>query len=69
MAKKLSILSADAKREQQWKVESALRTINEYNNILKDKGLMTQVKKAAMDQVKMLSGVSGMSTPTRKLKK
>lgn len=69
MAKKLSISSPDAKREQQWKVESAMRTINEYNNILKDKSLMTQVKKAAMDQVKMLNGVSGMSTPTRKLKK
>jgi hypothetical protein len=68
---KIKISAEDKKREMQWKVESAMRTINEYNNIMKDKALMGQVKKAAMDQVKMLGGVIGGNTPktTRKLKK
>ena len=65
------ISAEDKKREMQWKVESAMRTINEYNNIMKNKALMGEVKKAAMDQVKMLGGIVGNNTsnPTRKLKK
>jgi capsular polysaccharide biosynthesis protein len=46
----------DKRREQQWKIESAMRTINEYNNIMKDKGLINQVKKATEQQLKMLGG-------------
>jgi capsular polysaccharide biosynthesis protein len=72
MAMKGNKISAeDKKREMQWKVESAMRTINEYNNIMKNKALMGEVKKAAMDQVKMLGGIVGNNTsnPTRKLKK
>jgi hypothetical protein len=69
--KGIKVSTEDKKREMQWKVESAMRTINEYNNIMKDKALMGQVKKAAMDQVKMLGGIVGNNTPkpVRKLKK
>jgi capsular polysaccharide biosynthesis protein len=69
--KGIKISPEEKKREMQWKVESAMRTINEYNNIMKDKALMTQVKKAAVDQVKMLGGIVGNNTskPVRKLKK
>ncbi len=58
----------EKKREMQWKVESALRTINEYNNVIKDKNLMGMVKQAAMDQVKLVTGAAP-KPPMRKLKK
>jgi hypothetical protein len=69
--KAMKMSAEDAKREMQWKVESAMRTINEYNNIMKDKQLMGHVKKAAIDQVKMLGGIVGNDKPkpVRKLKK
>lgn len=68
--KSIKMSAEDKKREMQWKVESAMRTINEYNNIIKDKNLMGQVKKAATEQVKMLGGVIGNDVkPVRKLKK
>lgn len=54
---KPKVLKEDKQREMQWKVESALRTISDYNNLQKDKSLMQQVKKAAVEQVKMLGGI------------
>jgi len=60
--KSMRMSAEDKKREMQWKVESAMRVINEYNNIMRDKALMGQVKKAAMDQVKMLGGMANTKT-------
>jgi capsular polysaccharide biosynthesis protein len=64
--KSMKMSAEDKKREMQWKVESAMRVINEYNNIMKDKALMGQVKKAAMDQVKMLGGMANSSKAKKK---
>lgn len=47
----------DKAREEKWKVESAMDTIRRYNEIQKDKNLMSKVKQMATEQVKMLGGM------------
>jgi hypothetical protein len=66
MAKSKAI-GIDKKEQRRWEVESAMSTIKRYNDIMKDKSLMRDVKKAAQDQVKMLGGIVGPSkAPTKK---
>ena len=42
---------------RQWAIEAGLRTVTDYNKLMKDKSLLGAVKKAAQEQVKMLGGV------------
>jgi len=65
---KLKMSKEDKAREEKWAVESAMSTISRYNEIQKDKALLAKVKKAAVEQVKMLGGmVSGIGTaPVKK---
>ena len=44
----------DKKSERQWEVQSALDTLQRAEKIKKDSKLMSDVKKAAMDEVKRL---------------
>lgn len=57
----------DKAREEKWKVESAMDTIRRYNEIQKDRALMSKVKKMATEQVKMLGGL--VKTQTKLTKK
>lgn len=45
--------------EKRWRVEEAMRTINRAEELKKDRGLMSDVKKAAMEQAKRVSGFCG----------
>ena len=60
MAKKkksntLSMVESD----RQWKVESALRTIKDYNELIKDKKLMKEVAIKAKEVAKEASAIAG----------
>jgi hypothetical protein len=58
MAKKSKSLSMIAE-DRKWKVESALRTIKEYNDIVKDKKLMKEVATEAKKVAKEASDIAG----------
>jgi hypothetical protein len=58
MAKKSKGLSMIAE-DRKWKVESALRTIKEYNDIVKDKKLMKEVATEAKKVAKEASDIAG----------
>lgn len=60
----IKMTKEDKAREEKWKVESAMDTIRRYAEIQKDKSLMSKVKQAAQEQVKMLSNMT-KSTPAR----
>jgi hypothetical protein len=66
---KMKMSKEDKAREEKWAIESAMSTISRYNEIQKDKALLSKVKRAAAEQVKMLGGmVSGIGTaPAKKV--
>jgi acetylornithine/succinyldiaminopimelate/putrescine aminotransferase len=62
-------MSAEQKKqEEKWAIQDAIRTVQSYNDLMKNKQLMNKARTAAMEQVKMLGGVIG-SKPTPKKKK
>jgi hypothetical protein len=59
-------MSAEQKKqEEKWAIQDAMRTVQSYNELMKNKALMNKARAAAMEQVKMLGG---MVTPTKKKK-
>lgn len=50
---------AEKQRELRYKAEDALRTIQRYEEIKRDRPLMSAVKKVAHEQIKALSCVTG----------
>ena len=58
MAKKSTskISKPSMSQERQWEIESAMSTIQRYNDILKNKELMSEVKKKAAELQKMVNG-------------
>lgn len=57
----------DKKSERQWEVQSALDTLQRAEKIKKDSKLMSDVKKAAMDEVKRLQSLTGSISPKKTL--
>jgi hypothetical protein len=56
-------MSAEQKKqEEKWAIQDAMRTVQSYNELMKNKALMNKARAAAMEQVKMLGG---MVTPTK----
>jgi hypothetical protein len=56
-------MSAEQKKqEEKWAIQDAMRTVQSYNELMKNKALMNKAKAAAMEQYKMLGG---MVTPTK----
>lgn len=51
-------MSAEQKKqEEKWAIQDAMRTVQNYNELMKNKALMNKARAAAMEQVKMLGGV------------
>lgn len=46
--------TADKARQRKYEVEEALRTVTRAEEIKRDRGLMSEVKKCATDQIKSL---------------
>lgn len=62
-------ISAEQKKEaEKWAIQDAMRTVQNYNDLMKNKPLMNKARAAAMEQVKMLGGVvnSGKSNSKKK---
>ena len=63
-------MSAEQKKqEEKWAIQDAMRTVQNYNELMKNKALMNKARAAAMEQVKMLGGVVSSSKPLSKKKK
>jgi hypothetical protein len=63
-------MSADQKKqEEKWAIQDAMRTVQSYNELMKNKALMNKAKAAAMEQYKMLGGAITPSKSTSKKKK
>ncbi len=55
--------------DEDWKIESALRTITEYNKLSKDKALMKKVAKKANEVAKEAASVaSNFMEPSNEIK-
>ena len=67
MTKLIDIIKMDKKQEHQWKVESAMSTLQRAEEIRKDSKLMGDVRKAAMAEVKKLQSLAGSSAPKKTL--
>lgn len=57
----------DKKSERQWEVQNAMSTLQRAQDIQKDAKLMSDVKKAAMAEVKKLQSLAGSSAPKKTL--
>lgn len=49
------ISKSEANREREWQVNSAMNTLNDYNKLMKDGGLMRDVQKKAQEQLNMVN--------------
>jgi hypothetical protein len=62
MAKKKTNMSKPMiEEEKKWKIESALRTIKDYNELVKDKSLMKEVAKRAKEVAAEAASIAGGS--------
>jgi hypothetical protein len=59
MAKKNKSNTISIMTDREWKVESALRTIKDYNELIKDKKLMKEVAIKAKEVAKEASAIAG----------
>lgn len=59
------ISKSSRNQERQWKIESAMSTINRYNELVSDRSLMRDVQKKAQEQLKTVQKLGGV-TPKRK---
>jgi hypothetical protein len=57
----------DKKSERQWEVQNAMSTLQRAQDIQKDAKLMSDVKKAAMAEVKKLQSLAGSTAPKKTL--
>jgi hypothetical protein len=64
----IKMSSEDTKRQRQWEVEDAMRTLQRAEQIKRDGGMMRDIKKAAMDLNKLVMGGPTKSKPTPKKK-
>lgn len=63
-------MSAEQKKqEEKWAIQDAMRTVQSYNELMKNKALMNKARAAAMEQVKMLGGMVTPAKVTPKKKK
>ena len=71
MTKLIDIIKMDKKQEHQWKVESAMSTLQRAEEIRKDSKLMGDVRKAASAEAKkfqaLASGGCGSVAPKKTL--
>ena len=49
------ISKEQAAREREWQVNSAMSTLNDYNKLMKDGGLMRDVQRKAQEQLNMVN--------------
>ena len=57
--KSSSTISSSSKAEmRKWEVESAMNTLRRADEIRKDPKMMTDVKRLAQEQIKMLGGIA-----------
>jgi hypothetical protein len=57
----------DKKSERKWEVQNAMSTLQRAQDIQKDAKLMSDVKKAAMAEVKKLQSLAGSTAPKKTL--
>ena len=63
-------MSAEQKKqEEKWAIQDAMRTVQNYNELMKNKSLMNKAKAAAMEQYKMLGGSIAPTKVASKKKK
>lgn len=53
------ISKQQAAQEREWQIESAMNTLNRYNDLMKDQKLMRDVQKKAQDQLSMVTAKLG----------
>lgn len=72
--KKAAKSSPMVDQDRQWKIDSALSTINRYNELMADKSLMADVQKKAQEQLNTVNkfrsgGMLKKAAPKKAVKK